>query len=135
MMAASARTSGTRAPAASSLNWGSCASLSCRAAAAARARATFARRAREALAEYAAFFFVAAFLSVSFLLEVEPVCANADGVGQANAAITVRRQISREILNGRVRVTGETFEIRVLKVVSAFYQRNCSPQGVLTESG
>src|SRR5688572_7923770 len=45
MMAASARRSGTRSPKSSSLNRGSCASLSVRAAAAARLRAAARRRA------------------------------------------------------------------------------------------
>jgi hypothetical protein len=64
-----------------------------------------ARRARETFAEYARFFAAVAFLSVSFLAEV--VCAEAAGVGQPNAAIAVKRQINRAILNGRARVTGK----------------------------
>jgi hypothetical protein len=46
-----------------------------------------------------------AFLSVSFLADV--VWAATGDAVQPNAAITVARQISWAILNGRVRVTGK----------------------------
>jgi hypothetical protein len=53
MMAAAARTSGTRSPLASTLNRGSAVSAISRAIATARARASLALRVRERAAEYA----------------------------------------------------------------------------------
>src|SRR5574342_1136349 len=107
-MAASARTSGTRAPFASSLNRGSWASRSVRACAAARERATLVRRAFALAAEYVDFL-ACVWASVSFLpVGRRVVCAkvSADRPMHTMAGRTPR---AWAVLAGRNRVTGEAF--------------------------
>ena len=99
MIAASARTSGTRAPFSSSLKRGSATSFACLACRAALARAAAARRLR---AVDTVFLAAAVDLSVRRFLAVELVvfwglAANAaDGPKLTTA---VKRQISRTVLN------------------------------------
>src|SRR5688572_17361247 len=117
MMAASARRSGTTVPFSSSLNWGVCASFSCRAAVAALAARALASRARRVAAEVVAFFFLAGSLRAPL---DDPVgaavaCRLVDAFGAAavwadiatGVAITAeaaKAQISRAFQNSRARI-------------------------------
>src|SRR5512134_1211889 len=100
-MAASARTSGTNAPDASSLNRGSCASRRARAAAAARA----ARRFRDDEAEYRED--AGVFLRLSFFVVV-PDDRDVDrwpawvSAGRPRTTTVARRHRTREIRVGRL---------------------------------
>src|SRR5689334_22269259 len=111
-MAASARTSGTSAPFASSLNRGSFASRSAAACAVARDRATLVRRACAFAAEYVDFLACVVCASVSFLpvgrrvVVVWAARVSADRPTHITAARIPNRQT---VVESRNRVTGEAF--------------------------
>src|SRR5689334_15304302 len=100
MMAASARTSGTRAPLSSSLKRGSATSRAWRATCAALARAAAALRLRAV--EVAGFFasvrrFLVVVVERDDVERVGP--AASDSAGIPNVATAANRQISRTVLN------------------------------------
>src|SRR5687767_7336759 len=136
-MAASARTSGTRAPDSSSLKRGSCASRSARAAAAALA----ARRLRAEVGEYADFARAGVFLRLSFF-EVVPdegdvVCWPARvSVGRPRKTNDASRHRKRTGRVGRFGITdSNSFESRCLQEGIGILANNSEFARVLTTPG